>query len=178
VKWGAERILFDGKDLKGWRFDDPKKAGWRVENGTLVNAEPGANIITTGSYRDFKLHVEVNCPKDANSGIYLRGRYEVQVEDDSLAEPPTHHMGAVYGFIAPEPEQPRRPGEWQTFDITLLGRYVTVAQNGHTIIDNQEIPGITGGALDSREGDPGPIYLQGDHGPVAYRNLRMVEAKP
>jgi len=173
VKWGREIILFDGTDLKGWRFDNPKKAGWRVKSGTLVNAEPGANIITTGLFGDFKLHAEVNCPKDANSGIYLRGRYEVQMEDDSLSEPANHHMGAVYGFLAPEPEQPRRPGEWQTFDITLLGRYVTVVQNGHTIIDNKEIPGITGGALDSHEELPGPIYLQGDHGPVAYRNLRI-----
>jgi len=100
------------------------------------------------------------------------------VEDDSLAEPPSHHMGAVYGFLAPEPEQPRRPGTWQTFDITMNGRWVTVVQNGKTIINNKEIPGITGGALDSHEELPGPIYLQGDHGGIAYRNIRITPSEP
>ena len=114
----------------------------------------------------------------ANSGIYLRGRYEVQVEDDSSAEPPSHHMGGVYGFLTPVPEQPRRPGDWQTFDITLAGRWVTVVQNGQTIIGNKEIPGITGGAFDSHEELPGPIYLQGDHGGIAYRNIVLTPAAP
>jgi hypothetical protein len=100
----------------------------------------------------------------------------VQVEDDSIQEPPSHHMGAVYGFLAPDPEQPRRPGVWQTFDITLFGRWVTVLQNGQTIIGNKEIPGITGGALDSHEELPGPIYLQGDHGGIAYRNIILTPA--
>jgi hypothetical protein len=99
------------------------------------------------------------------------------VEDDSLEEPPSHHIGAVYGFLAPAPEQPRRPGAWQTFDITLLGRFVTVIQNGQTIINHQEIPGITGGAFDSHEELPGPIYLQGDHGGIAYRNLVLTPAQ-
>ncbi|HEX4646638.1 MAG TPA: DUF1080 domain-containing protein [Verrucomicrobiae bacterium] len=174
VKWGEPQKLFDGVDFTGWRFDNPGRAGsWKVEDGCLVNHTAGANLITTESFQDFKLHVEVNCPPKANSGIYLRGRYEVQVEDDSLDEPPSHHMGAIYGFLAPNPEPPRRPGEWQTFDITLVGRFVTIALNGQTIIDNQEIPGLTGGALDSREELPGPVYLQGDHGGIAYRNITL-----
>jgi hypothetical protein len=87
-------------------------------------------------------------------------------------------MGAIYGFLAPVPEQPRRPGTWQTFDITFVGRFVTIVQNGTAIISNQEIPGITGGALDSEEGLPGPIYLQGDHGGIAYRNIILTPAIP
>jgi hypothetical protein len=178
-QWGEPKLLFNGKDFTGWTFDNPAKASsWKVENETLVNTVAGSNIVTTEKFGDFKLHVEVNCPKKANSGIYLRGRYEIQVEDGSIAESPNRRMGAVYGFLAPEPEQPRRPGEWQSFDITFVGRYVTVVQNGKTIINNKEIPGITGGALDSHEELPGPIYLQGDHGGIAYRNIVLTPAKP
>jgi hypothetical protein len=179
LKWGEAVTLFNGRDTAGWRFDNPAKASsWSVEGGCLVNKSAGSNLVTDRRFRDFKLHFEVNCPTNANSGVYLRGRYEVQVEDDSLQEPPNHHMGAIYGFLAPVPEQPRRPGVWQTFDITLVGRFVTVIQNGQTIIPSQEIPGITGGALDSQEGQPGPIYLQGDHGGIAFRNIILTPAKP
>ncbi len=179
VRWGKPITLFNGRDFSGWTFDNPaKSSSWVVEKGCLVNQSAGSNIATERKFQDFKLHVEVNCPTNANSGIYLRGRYEVQVEDDSLAEPPSHHMGAVYGFLAPSPEQPRRPGVWQKFDITLLGRWVTVVQNGQTIIDHKEIPGITGGAFDSHEELPGPIYLQGDHGGIAYRNIVLTPTAP
>ena len=179
LNWGTPITLFNGRDFAGWTFDNPaKKSSWVVENGTLVNQSAGSNIVTERRFQDFKLHVEVNCPTNANSGIYLRGRYEVQVEDDSIQEPPSHHMGAVYGFLAPMPEQPRRPGVWQSFDITLVGRFVTVIQNGQTIINHREIPGITGGALDSHEELPGPIYLQGDHGGIAYRNIVLTPATP
>lgn len=179
VIWEKPLILFDGHDFAGWTFDNPTKAtSWSVEHGCLVNKSAGSNIVTKRRFRDFKLHIELNCPTNANSGVYLRGRYEVQVEDDSIAEPPSHHMGGIYGFIAPNPEQPRRPNVWQSFDITLLGRFVTVVQNGVTIINNQEIPGITGGAIDSDEGAPGPIYLQGDHGGIAYRNIVLTPATP
>ena len=179
LKWGPPIALFNGQDFDGWRFDNPdKSSSWVVEDGCLVNKSAGSNIATEGKFRDFKLHVEVKCPTNANSGIYLRGRYEVQVEDDSLAEPPNHHMGAVYGFLAPDPEQPRRPGTWQVFEITLVGRFVTVVQNGQTIINHKEIPGITGGAMDSNEELPGPIYMQGDHGGIAYRNIVLTPAAP
>jgi len=179
INWAEPISLFNSRDFGGWTFDNPTRASsWVVENGCLVNKSAGSNIATERKFQNFKLHIEVNCPSNANSGIYLRGRYEVQVEDDSIQEPPSHHMGAVYGFLAPTPEQPRRPGEWQSFDITLLGRYVTVAQNGQTIIDNKEIPGITGGAFDSNEELPGPIYLQGDHGGIAYRNIVLTPTAP
>jgi 3-keto-disaccharide hydrolase len=124
------------------------------------------------------LHIEFNCDPKSNSGIYLRGRYEVQVETDSAAEIASHHTGGVYGFLDPTPEQPRKAGVWQSFDITLVGRNLTVVQNGVTIIDRKDIPGITGGALNSQEGEPGPIYLQGsEEGKVRYRNIVITTPK-
>jgi hypothetical protein len=178
-EWGKAMELFDGKDLSGWKPSDPNvTAAWTVENGTLVSPGHGPELISNAQFGDFKLHIEFNCGRGANSGVYLRGRYEVQIEDDPEPEGPTMRTGGVYGFLAPSPEQPRRPGEWQTYDITLIGRVVTVVQNGQTIIDKQEIPGITGGALDSHEGLPGPIYLQGSEaGHVAFRNIRITTAK-
>jgi hypothetical protein len=178
-KWGKPTSLFNGKDLSGWRPSDPNAtATWKVENGTLLSPGHGPDLITDAKFEDFKLHVEFNCAPKSNSGVYLRGRYEVQIEDDPVPEGPTMRTGSVYGFLAASPEQPRRPGEWQTYDITLVGRVVTVVQNGQTIIDKQEIPGITGGALDSHEGLPGPIYLQGsEDGHVAFRNILITPGK-
>ena len=156
---------------------NPEKV-WKVEKAELLSPGNGPELISDLKFEDFKLHVEFNCGENANSGVYLRGRYEEQIETDSIEEPPSHHMGGIYGFLAPTPEQPRTPGEWQTYDITLLGRMVTVVENGHTIIDNKEIPGITGGALDSHEGLPGPIYLQGsEKGRVAYRSIVLTPAE-
>lgn len=178
-KWGKAIPLFNGKDLTGWHTDRPNATPvWKVENGTLVSPGNGPELINDSKFEDFKLHVEFNCGVNSNSGVYLRGRYEVQIETDSIEEPPSHHMGGIYGFLAPSPELPRKPGEWQTFDITLVGRIVTVVQNGQTIIDNKEIPGITGGALDSHEELPGPIYLQGsEKGHVAYRSVVITPAE-
>jgi len=178
-QWGKPAQLFNGKDLSGWKMSDPKAtAVWKVENGTLVSPGHGPELISDAKFEDFKLHVEFNCAKGSNSGVYLRGRYELQIEDDPEPEGPTMRTGGIYGFLSATPEQPRKPGEWQTYDITLVGRTVTVVQNGHTIIDQQEIPGITGGALDSAEGQPGPIYLQGSEvGHVAFRNITITPAK-
>ena len=175
--WGQTAPLFNGSDLAGWTtFGGANQ--WSAENGVLKNAMSGANLVTTAKYDDFKLHLEVNCPKSSNSGIYLRGRYEVQVEDAIDPEPKSTDLGGVYGFLVPNENASAGAGNWQTFDITLVGRRVTVVLNGKTIIGDQTIPGITGGALDSDEGAPGPIYLQGDHGAVAYRNLRITPAVP
>ena len=176
-KWGKPIQLFNGRDLAGWKQDRPGLVVWKVEDGTLVSPGHGPEIINDSKFQDFKLHIEFNCAPNSNSGVYLRGRYEVQVEDNSIQEPPSHHTGGVYGFLAPSPEMPRKPGQWQSFEITLVGRTITVVQNGQTIIGNQEIPGITGGALDSHEGLPGPIYLQGgEDGHVAYRNILVAPA--
>jgi hypothetical protein len=175
--WGQTVPLFNGKDLAGWStFGGASQ--WSAEGGVLKNAKSGANLVTTTKYDDFKLHLEVNCPKGSNSGIYLRGRYEVQVEDAIDPEPKSTDLGGVYGFLVPNENASAGAGNWQTFDITLVGRRVTVVLNGKTIIGDQTIPGITGGALDSDEGAPGPIYLQGDHGAVEYRNMRITPAVP
>jgi hypothetical protein len=178
-QWGKPIKLFNGKDLTGWKMTDPNtKSPWMVVDGTLVSPTHGPEIINDQKFKDFKLHIEFNCAENSNSGVYLRGRYEVQVETNSLSEPPSHHMGGVYGFLAATPELPRTPGEWQSYDITLVGRTITVVQNGKTIIDRQEVPGITGGALDSHEELPGPIYLQGsEDGHVMYRNIVVTPAK-
>jgi len=177
-KWGKSIELFNGKDLTGWHEDKPKEGKtWTVSNGLLITPGNGPELINSQKFRDFKLHVEFNCGPSSNSGVYLRGRYEVQIETNSVQEAPSHHTGGVYGFIDPNPEQPRTPDVWQTFDITLVGRTLTVIQNGKTIIDKQESPGITGGALDSHEGEPGPIYLQGsEDGHVQFRRITISPA--
>jgi hypothetical protein len=176
--WAAPVPLFNGKDLAGWHESLPGASpAWKVENGNLITPDNGPELIGNRKFEDFKLHVEFNCGTESNSGVYLRGRYEVQIETDSAAEPPSHHTGGVYGFLAPAPELPRKPGEWQTYDITLLGRMITLVQNGQTVIDNKEIPGITGGALDSHEELPGSIYLQGsEKGHVMFRSIVLTPA--
>jgi hypothetical protein len=178
-QWGKPIRLFDGKDLAGWTFADPTQAGiWSVEGGTLVKHGRGSEIVTSSKFRDFKLHVEFNCGPMANSGVYLRGRYEVQIETNAAQEPPNRRSGAIYGFIAPDPPLPRTPNVWQSYDITLVGRTVTVVHDGRTIIDHREIPGVTGGALNTDEASPGPIYLQGtEDGRVAFRNIVITPAE-
>ncbi|HEV3411237.1 MAG TPA: DUF1080 domain-containing protein [Puia sp.] len=173
--WGDPVAIFDGKTLTGWHASG--KNQWVAEDGMLRSPHSGSNIVTDGRYMDFKLHIEFRYPKESNSGVYLRGRYEVQIEDLEGAEPPNDVIGAVYGFLPPSFSAAKGPGDWQTYDITLVGRLVTIVFNGVTVICNAEIPGITGGALDSREGEPGPIYLQGDHGPIDYRNITITVPK-
>jgi len=177
-KWGKPIALFNGKDLTGWKMSGTGTTVWKVEDGNLISPGNGPELINDSKFEDFKLHVEFKCDANSNSGVYLRGRYEVQIETDSIQEPPSHHMGGVYGFLAASPELPRKPGEWQSYDITLIGRWITVVQNGQTIIDNKEIPGITGGALDSHEELPGPIYLQGsEKGRVVFRSIVITPAE-
>ncbi len=179
--WSAPVSLFNGKDLTGWApIGNPANSHWKVEDGLLVNTEKGDNLKSTEAYTDFKLHFEVNCPEDANSGFYLRGRYEVQLEyEPAGSEPPERGMGAVYGRLGPSVTSPRAPGTWETFDVELVGRTVTVSRNGVKTIDRKEIEGITGGALDANEGDPGPFYIQGDHtGGLKFRNITVSVPKP
>lgn len=175
-RWGAPVSLFSGKNLDGWRefqsgsFSQPSH--WKVVDGNLISPGNGPELVNDRKFEDFKLHLEFKNGPVSNSGVYLRGRYEVQIENESAGEPPSHHTGGIYGFLAPQPELPRLTGKWRTFDITLIGRRVTVLLDGTTIIDNQEIPGLTGGALDSHEAEPGPIYLQGsEKGHVYFRNI-------
>src|SRR5439155_11749478 len=149
------------------------KHGGVVRDGLLVNATPGTDLVSERTFTDFKLHAEFRYPKDSNSGIYLRGRYEVQIEDNFGLEPDSHLIGGIYGFLTPSVNTAKRPGEWQTVDVELVGRMVTVVLNGERVIDRQSIPGITGGALNSAEELPGPVMVQGDHGPIEFRRVAI-----
>ncbi len=175
-RWGPPQRLFNGMDLTGWHPVGNQNQ-WKAVAGVLTNTERGANLVTDASYGDFKLHLEFRYPAAGNSGVYLRGRYEAQIEDSAGHEASTGGLGAIYGFLIPNENAAKGAGEWQTYDITLVGRRVTVVLNGREVICRTDIPGITGGALDSNEGSPGPIMLQGDHGPVEYRNLVITLAR-
>ena len=175
--WGEPIRIFNGKSVDGWHTVGRGDNQWSAVSGTLQNAKSGANLATDQKFDDFKLHLEFRVPKGANSGVYLRGRYELQIDDAAGLDPSSHHLGGVYGFIAPSENVARPAGEWQSMDVTLVGRMLTYDLNKTTIICNREIPGITGGALDGAEADPGPLLLQGDHGPVDYRNIVITPAK-
>ncbi len=174
-KWDKPITLFNGKNLDNWHSQKPENQ-WVVENGILKSPKSGSNLLTDKKFEDFKLHIEFKYPEGGNSGIYLRGRYEVQVEDSKGKEPSSIYLGGVYGFLTPNEIVAKAAGEWQTYDITLIGRRVTIVANGKTVICDQIIPGITGGAIDSNEGEPGPIMLQGDHLPIEYRNIVITPA--
>lgn len=176
-EWGTPIELFNGEDLTGWKPSTDDNT-WKVEDGLLVNESAGANLISEETFDDFKLYAEFQYPEGSNSGIYLRGRYEVQIEDSPKdRHPGSLYFGAVYGFLTPNAMANKGAGEWQDLEIILVGRLVTITINGKTVISEQEIPGITGGALDSNEGEPGPIYLQGDHGPISFRKITLTPAK-
>lgn len=175
--WGKPQKLIKNNSLEGWKTSGGENQ-WIVKDGILINQKSGANLITESTFEDFKLHLEFRVPEGSNSGVYLRGRYEVQVTDSyGMEEPALDQLGAIYGFLMPTEMAAKRAGEWQALDVTLIGRQVTVVLNGKTIICNAEIPGITGGAIDSNEGNPGPLMIQGDHGAVDYRNIVITPAK-
>lgn len=175
--WGTPIRLFNGKDTKGWHTDG--KNQWVVENGILRSKQSGANLITDQKFKNFKLHIEFRYQKGSNSGVYLRGRYETQIIDTKTGdpEPLMNQFSSIYGFMQPNRMMAKTAGEWQSYDIILVGRVVTIVANGKEVICQQVIPGITGGALDSNEGEPGPLMLQGDHGPIDYRNIVITPAK-
>lgn len=165
--WGNPvNLLTDNMD----RWIIPENNKFEMVDGVMVNKEKGGNLISNQKFDDFKLSVEFRYPEGSNSGIYLRGRYELQIED-SKGRADQVSIGGIYGFIAPAVNAAKDPGEWQTYEITLVGRHVTVVHNGIEVVSNRPIPGITGGSLDSKEGEPGPIMIQGDHGPVEFRKF-------
>ena len=173
--WGAPVTLFDGKTLAGWKLRDPKKKnGWAVVNGELAVVEPkdNADFVSEQAFQDMKLHVEFNVEPKSNSGVYLRGRYEIQILDnpDQKMALDTHGCGAVYSRIAPAVDATKPAGEWQAFDIEVVGRQISVTLNGKNIVAGI-LDGITGGAINPFEGEPGPLMLQGDHGKVRFRNI-------
>jgi hypothetical protein len=183
VKFGDKIQLFGGDNMDAWRLVEPGAVnGWGVSDGILFNKqeqEEGkphknyGNLRTVAEFEDFMLHAETRLPKNGNSGIYIRGIYECQVED-SYGEPlDPHHMGAIYSRIKPTVNAEKPAGDWQTLDITFVKRHATVVLNGVKIIDNQPVLGPTGGALWPEVDRPGPIYLQGDHTGIEYRNIYL-----
>ena len=181
LQFGEPIELFNGKNLDGWRLTNPKQINkWRAEEGALFNDTPKksfdpfahyGNLRTDQEYTDFNLQIDFNVPKGGNSGIYLRGMYEVQVVDHDSKMQGIHGVGAVFNRILPKGNYGKQGGEWQHYDITLVDRHITVILNGIKIIDNEAIAGCTNGALTADESLPGPIYLQGDHTSVRYRNM-------
>ncbi len=180
VKYGTPIQLFNGKDLTGWKLINPKQAnGFKVVDGNLVNDPVNpegqrvnfGNLRTENEFEDFKLTLEVNVPEHSNSGVYLRGIYEIQVVDSYGAKLDSHNMGGLYSRVKPTVSAEKKGGEWQTMEMILCDRHVTVILNGTKIIDNQPAYGPTGGAMQADVFKPGPIYLQGDHGKVSYRNM-------
>ncbi len=178
VKFGEPVNLFNGKDLTGWRLlKEGADNGWSAKEGMLMNRVVKAkdkhfgNLRTDAEFEDFNLKLEVRTLEKSNSGIYLRGIYEVQIMESFGKPVDSHHMGALYSRITPSVAAEKPIGEWQTLDITLVDRHLTVILNGKTTIDNQPVLGCTGGAMTSDESKPGPIYLQGDHTDIDYRNM-------
>ena len=187
MTYGKPIALFNGKDLSGWELINPnQKNGFKVMNGTMINdpvqPENGShvsygNIRTEQEFKDFNIKLEVNVPEGNNSGVYLRGIYEIQVVDSYGKPLDSHNMGALYSRIEPGMAAEKPAGEWQSMDITLVDRYVTVILNGKKIIDNQPTWGPTGGAMSADVLASGPIFLQGDHGNVSYRNIVLTPVK-
>jgi hypothetical protein len=179
--WGSPVALFDGKTLRGWKLRDAKKKnGWAVVKGELAVVDPKDNsdLVSEQTFQDLKLHIEFNVEPKSNSGVYLRGRYEIQILDnpDAKMALDAHGCGGVYSRIAPKMDATKPAGEWQAYDITFVGRQVTVVLNGKTIVQDV-VDGITGGAINPYEGEPGPLMLQGDHGKVRFRNIVVTPAR-
>lgn len=181
--YGKPVKLLNGKDMTGWKLlEENKVSGWSIVDGELVNdpvqkeGQPHksyGNICTVDKFEDFNLKLQVNVPAGSNSGVYLRGIYEIQVLDSYGKPLDPHNMGALYSRITPSESAEKPAGTWQDLDITLCDRHVTVILNGKTIINNQPVLGCTGGAITPDEFIPGPIYLQGDHGKVSFRNIEI-----
>ena len=169
---GEPVVLFAGRDLSAWHGQSPGgEKTWHVDKNILRNRAKGDMLVSNEKFWNFKLHVEYRVAPHSNSGIGLRSRYEVQILDDHGEPASIHGNGAVYSTIKPSSNASLPADSWQTFDITLIGRDVTVVLNGKTTIDKQEIEGLTAIATDTKENEPGPITLQGDHGPIAFRSI-------
>lgn len=181
VTFGKPISLFNGRNLDGWTLTNTKQInGWKAIDGVLVNTTPKktfqpysryGNLRTKRKFMDFNLQIEFKVPKGGNSGIYLRGVYEAQVVDRDSRMQGIQGVGAIFGRIKPSKNAGKPGGQWQKYDITLVDRHVTVVLNGTKVIDNAPIAGCTNGALFADETIPGPLYLQGDHTAVSYRNI-------
>jgi len=168
--------LFNGKDFTGWKFVGGTNKFWKVEDGVLDNAlekgQHGCDIFTDQKFRNFQLHIEFKVPKSGNSGVYLRGRKEIQISDSYGKEKPgSGDCGGIYSKVAPSENAVKPAGEWNAYDITIVGDKITCALNGKTIHDGVEVKGCTGGALDGDDSKPGALMMQGNHTAVCYRNI-------
>jgi hypothetical protein len=173
-RFGKPVELFDGKGMATWGVEhQDKPSGWSAADGVMANSPNANNLVSKQRFKDFRIHAEYKLEKDSNSGIYLRGRYELQVLDDYGKAPESHGHMAIYSRLAPKVNASRPAGEWQTVDATVVGNRLTVVLNGQTVQDNVVIDGITGGALDSDEAADGPIMLQGDHGKIWFRKVTV-----
>ncbi len=167
--------LFNGRDLTGWHMrNTDREHKWEVNDGVLDNTATGVDIVTDAECGDHELHIEYICPAGSNSGIYLRGRYELQILD-SLGKTYDYpaENGALYNQKRPDVEASKPAGEWQTIDATIKGMQLTVLLNGVKIHEDVTINGPTGGQLVNNDAPEGPLMLQGDHGPVQFRNIRV-----
>ena len=183
VRFGHPIQLFSGRDLTGWQPHEPEKInGWSAQDGVLVNSTTKtdfsptgdhANLRSVAEFEDFWLHIEFLVDGDRNSGIYLRGMYEAQVVDRDSRMQGIQGPGAIFGRIAPSTNAGKPGGQWQVYDLTLVDRHVTVVLNGVKVIDNQPVIGPTAGAIRTDPAASGPIYLQGDHTTVRYRNIYL-----
>lgn len=166
--------LFNGKDMSGWlSWNGGPPSGWSIKDGALASTGRGQDIVCEPKFWNFILHIEFRVAAGSNSGVALRNHYEVQVLGDYGRPPGTHSGGALYSRIAPSENAAKPPEEWQTYDIRLVGRQVTIVYNGKKVIDKGTIEGLTAMAHNADEGEPGPISLQGDHGPVEFRKITM-----
>jgi hypothetical protein len=173
-KLGKPVDLFDGKSMDAWGVQDhTKPSGWTAIDGTMTNTPHANNLVSKQKFQDFKIHAEYKLETNSNSGIYLRGRYELQVLDDYGKPTETHGHMSIYAWKAPAVNASKPAGEWQTMDATIVGNKVTVVLNGQKVHDNATLEAITGGALDAAELEPGPIMIQGDHEKVTYRKVTV-----
>jgi hypothetical protein len=173
-KPGQPVALFNGRDLAGWHHLLPDQPHWVVRDDVLTNEKGATELVSDARFWNFILRAEYRYPAHSNSGIALRGRYEIQINDDYGRSPSVHSQGAIYSRFAPKVNASRPPGEWQTLEIRLVGRQATVILNGQTVQDHQDVIGATAMAIDAEEDRPGPIVIQGDHGPVEFRTLTIV----
>ncbi len=168
--FGKPVTLFDGKSMDAWDVQHKARPmAWNVTDGAMTNDPKANNLVSKDKFKDFRLDVEYKLSPKGNSGIYLRGRYEMQVLDDAGQEAYDRGHMSVYGRKAPDVNASKPAGEWQTMQLTLVGNCLTTVLNGKTVHNNARIPAITGGALDAKETDPGPIMIQGDHEVVWFR---------
>jgi uncharacterized protein len=179
------KLLFDGTSMKGWKYrreDGPKS--WSVQNGMLCNTlktdkegnfiDHGTDIYTEETFRDFVVRYEYQVAPKSNSGFYLRGRHEIQIFDDFKAnKPELSGNGAVYNVKAVSQFASRKAGQWQTAEARIVGNKISLILNGVTVHEGVISDKGTGGQLDDNVDQPGPILLQGDHGAVTFRNIRI-----